>query len=128
MSEGVDERLSVLQAFIGQWADETFCTIENRFGKSIEYRGRSIVGHLRKEIDELAADPANMEEIADCMILLFHLAHQNLYHAKTFDTLFKAITDKMEVNKKRKWGKPDKNGVIEHVDDEPVMEEPRDQM
>lgn len=49
------------------------------------------------------------EELADCVILLVGLADA---HNIDLDAAVKA---KMKKNEKRKWKKPDKNGVIEHV-------------
>lgn len=87
---------------IGTWADETFAP-------DGDYRGPSIVAHLAKEVRELAENPRDMEELADCVILLCHLAHQN------GGNLQAAIARKFEINKRRKWGQPDVDGVVEHV-------------
>lgn len=87
---------------IGEWGDKTFCP-------NGEYRGHSIVAHLKKEVKELRADPKCMEEIADCFMLLAHLAHQNK------ESLTIAVMRKFEINKKRKWGEPDEQGVVEHI-------------
>ena len=52
------------------------------------------------------------EEYADCfMLLLDSAAHYHL----TVDALINLTRKNLEVNKKRKWGKPDKNGVVEHI-------------
>ncbi|MBI3545973.1 MAG: DUF550 domain-containing protein [Gammaproteobacteria bacterium] len=86
----------------GTWANMTFAPDGG-------YRGPSIVAHLSKEVIELSDNPRDMEELADCMLLLFHLAHQN------GGNLQAAIARKFEINKRRKWGKPDARGVVEHV-------------
>lgn len=86
----------------GAWANATFAADGG-------YRGPGIVAHLAKEVAELAENPRDMEELADCMLLLFHLAHQN------GGNLQAAIARKLEINKRRKWGKPDAQGVVEHV-------------
>lgn len=109
-NNGVDERLSQLVQSIGTWADHTFANA----GK--DYRGPGIVAHLRREVEELAADPTDMSEIADCIILLFHLAKQN--QDRGARPLFHHIVSKHEVNKKRKWQKPDAEGVVEHIREE----------
>ena len=52
------------------------------------------------------------DEFADCFILLLDsLSHYGLteYAIKVL------IKKKLEINKKRKWGNLDKNGVIEHI-------------
>lgn len=97
--------LDTLVAEIGSWADDTFCAFPGN------YRGESIVAHLRKEVLELQQNTRDMEEVADCVILLFHLAHQNGW------SLTDAIRRKFAVLKTRKWGEPDADGVIEHVRD-----------
>ena len=49
------------------------------------------------------------EEAADVLLLLLHYAHKRGF------SLAKWARCKFEVVKKRKWKKPDKAGVIEHV-------------
>ena len=95
-------RLDELVAEIGAWQDATFCP-------DGEYRGAGIVAHLRKEIEELAANPRDMEEVADCVLLLIHLARQN------GGGLEAAVRRKHEINKARRWGKPGPDGSIEHI-------------
>lgn len=51
------------------------------------------------------------EEIADCNMLLLHLCHR-----RQID-LDEAMRQKFEINKVRRWGKPDAEGVCEHIDD-----------
>ena len=51
-------------------------------------------------------------EFADCFILLLDAARKEGLFAKD---ILKAIVNKMEINKARKWGKPDENGVMEHI-------------
>jgi hypothetical protein len=34
-----------------------------------------------------------------------------------YNDICKAISEKFEINKKRKWGKPDANGVVNHIED-----------
>lgn len=69
----------------------------------------SEVEHLRREAEELAADPTNESEIADVLILLAQVAaRQNV-------DLAKVVSQKMRVNRSRIWGEPDEHGVVEHV-------------
>lgn len=88
-----------LQVVIGTWGDKTFKKATNV----------SIINHLRREVEELAAPDSDPEELADCAMLLIHLAH------KWRISLFVEIVRKFEINQKRKWGKPDAFGVVEHV-------------
>ena len=85
--------------FIGQWDDKTF-------GKS--WRVPSLIKHLQKEVNELAANPSDPEEAADIFITLaticWHQKWQLGYH----------VMRKMRKNLQHKWREPDKDGVIEH--------------
>jgi len=67
---------------------------------------------MAKEMQELfeAKTPAAIEEeCADLLILLMGRAHR-----AGFD-LLEAAERKLEINKTRVWGKPDAQGVIEHL-------------
>ena len=70
--------------------------------------------HLSEEAKEAAADPGDIIEWADCMILLLDGARKAGF---TTDDLHQAVLRKMEINYKRKWGKPDADGVVRHIDD-----------
>ena len=119
------ERISKLQHKIQQWSDEQFGN--DRTALPIAY-------HLKKEVDELiealklyyaVMDNPNAtseehiervkhikEEFADCLMLLIDsAAHIPL----TMAVLLKATENKLKINKNRKWGSPDENGVVEHV-------------
>jgi len=105
-----------IQNQIKKWSDDSFGS--HRTGKPIAH-------HLKKEIDEVIEaienyhqDPTDktktrvLFEIADCMMLLLDVAsHENI----TFNLLMDAVAEKLEINKKRKWGEPDDNGVVEHI-------------
>jgi NTP pyrophosphatase (non-canonical NTP hydrolase) len=82
----------------------------------------SKINHLLEEIEELKwaldsddTDISVEEEFADCFILLFGAA---ALHGYTFDSICKIIDAKMEINYKRKWGKPKENGVVNHIDEQ----------
>lgn len=120
--------LQTLMDSISEWSDATFGNAQ---------RNPAIIYHLKKEIDELIEamlkvndmycddsvsdlefvrqfNKTNME-FADCFMLLLDSAHHfNLTAGK----LIKLSKEKLEINKKRKWGNPDKNGVVEHIRDE----------
>ena len=81
----------------------------------------SRVNHLAEEVLELhealhkhhSASDTEME-LADCFILLFGAANA---YGMSYDDILNAIDKKMDINKARKWGKPDENGVVKHVKD-----------
>jgi len=121
-----ENRLQTLQDNIKQWSDDTFGS--NRTGKPIAH-------HLKKEIDEVIDAIEVLEksifetkddvrevywkghtrvkfELADCLTLLLDVAsHENINVSELLD----ASEEKMEINKNRKWGEPDENGVVEHI-------------
>lgn len=104
---------------------------DNTFGK--HRISLPIINHLEKEVKELQevlkdyykGSYSDLEEynkkvhnirmeFADCLTLLLDAAaHLQL----TTDNLISASYEKLEINKKRKWGKADENGVIEHIRD-----------
>jgi len=88
-----------LQEEIGGWANKVFGKGQTTIG---------IINHLIKEVCELR-DSNEPDEAADCLILLFQHAHENGYD------LLKETQKKHKINTQRKWGKPDKYGVIEHL-------------
>lgn len=119
------KKLQTLMNDISQWSDSTF---------GVAQRNPAIVYHLKKEVNELieALDKTyaygvdesvgagefgrqierTQYEYADCFMLLLDSASHFGLSAKHLADLSR---EKLEINKKRKWGKPDKNGVIEHI-------------
>lgn len=64
---------------------------------------------------ENSSDPGNkyfMDIYVSFMCLVFSL---ELYDLSTMDDLILQAEIKMKINKNRKWGKPDKNGIIRHI-------------
>ncbi len=99
-----------LQLEIADWQDKTFP----------EANALSKMSHLAKEVIELNKallhdtemihkEDLIADELADCQHLLFGIA------SKCGINLYKATKQKFEINKKRIWGKPDSNGVVEHL-------------
>lgn len=87
---------------------------------------RSFIGplnHLKKEIKEVIEsnnsdihDPHNgaLMEFADCLLLLldaFRLRHPDL----TPQDLLRTCLNKIKINEKREWGKPNSDGSVEHI-------------
>lgn len=77
----------------------------------------SKLAHLTEEVDELdtairSSHPDRRLEFADCFFLLFGAAAAD---GMTYDDICQAIAEKFEINKARKWGAPDGNGVVKHL-------------
>jgi NTP pyrophosphatase (non-canonical NTP hydrolase) len=73
---------------------------------------------LKEEIDELL-DALNggdeletVKEFADCFTLLIGIAGAKGWTAQK---VLEVVAAKQEINKARKWGKPDENGVVKHI-------------
>jgi hypothetical protein len=112
---------------ISEWSDETFGNGQ---------RNPAIAYHLKKEINELIQalekkklfdedDSISVEEymkhihktsfeFADCFMLLLDSA---THYGITAYELFDVTRQKLEINRKRKWGVPDENGVVEHLEE-----------
>ena len=118
------EDVQKLMDEIMEWSDATF-------GEG--QRNPAILHHLSKEVAELiealkkfqqedsisniVKSEQNLKQLffeyADCfMLLLDSASHMGL----TFDILYEYTKRKLEINRNRKWGKPDENGVVEHID------------
>jgi predicted house-cleaning noncanonical NTP pyrophosphatase (MazG superfamily) len=86
---------------IGAWAAVTFP----------DYSVQGKLEHLEEEVLELMAQPDDLEEWADCFILLFDAARKKgLSHTD----ILSAIRAKHEKNKARKWAQST-NGVYHHI-------------
>lgn len=89
------------QKAIGEWNEETF-------GKS----NTGLIGHFKEEVrefDEALDTPEESLEAADIVILLMIRAHREGYD------LLGSVYTKMEINCRRKWLPPDKNGIVRHA-------------
>lgn len=94
---------------ITKWQNETF-------GQATAL---SKIAHLAEELQELVDDlKVNAEnrrlEFADCFILLFGAAASD---GMNYEKILEAIEEKMLINYQRKWGKPNENGVVNHIRD-----------
>lgn len=93
---------------ITKWQKETFPKATTH----------SKLTHLIDEIDELHLSITHNNglekrlEFADCFFLLFGAAASD---GLTYDDICNAIQEKFEINKLRKWGQPNENGVINHI-------------
>lgn len=100
---------------ISEWQNETFPSAT----------ALSKVSHLKQEVSELFDELAKFEdgqlneddlktEFADCFILLYGAASS---FGLTLFEINECINAKHNINLKRKWGKPDENGVVNHIKD-----------
>ena len=114
------KELQNLMNEISKWSDKTFDNGE--FNRS---RSLPISFHLQKEAIELTdaiktcqkidcfdTRVAVHEEFADVFMLMLDAATHFGINA---DELLTITYNKLDKNKKRQWGKPDKNCVVEHI-------------
>ncbi len=92
---------------IRKWQQETFG----------EATSLSKISHLAEELQELVFDLKTFNadrrlEFADCFLLLFGSAAAD---GMSYEDICNAIDEKMQINYKRKWGKPNKDGVVNHI-------------
>jgi hypothetical protein len=99
----MSSRIQQLQNEIAIWSDSTF---------GADRPAYIPLHHLSKEIQELIASPRDNMEYADCLILLLDAYRMTGGNA---DGLIETCFEKLEINRKREWGKPDENGVVEHI-------------
>lgn len=92
---------------ISKWQEETFK----------ESTALSKLAHLKEEISEVVLDikndlPSKRMEFADCFILLYGAAAAD---GMSYEDIQQAIQEKHLINTNRKWGKPDANGIVNHI-------------
>lgn len=103
------QKLQELMDDINRWADMTF---------GADRSPMAPIHHLKNEVIELieAYDRQDHREIglefADCFILLLNGAAK---YGILAEEIFDLVGRKMEINRQRKWGKPDENGVSQHI-------------
>lgn len=107
------EKLQILLDDILNWQKHTFP----------DSYAISKLHHLSQEVPELIEELEYFEngggsinrirmEFADCFLLLMGSATIAGFSAEDIETM---IREKLEINKKRKWGIPDENGVVLHI-------------
>lgn len=74
----------------------------------------SVAAHLLREVKELSSCPLDMMELADIQMLLWWLEDRARRELGS-TTLLTACALKLSINKRRKWGAPDAEGVQEHL-------------
>lgn len=110
------EQFAEIQKFMDdnmKWSNETFIPNSTVL---------SCLHHLKKEVSEtieevefadgVGGEAAPLMEFADMYILLLESAARKGF---TFTQLHTAGVNKMIINRKRTWGKPNEQGFTEHV-------------
>jgi len=104
-----DQEVQKLMDELREWGDATFGDKQNPSG---------IAAHLVREAKELhdailRSDSGNdWMELADCFILLLEVAS---HLGVDVFTLVCLARRKFEVNKRRKWGEPEADGSVQHI-------------
>jgi len=100
------EKLDELKNAIAEFSDTSF-------GKERPFTAP--LHHLKKEVDE-AIESGELEEFADMQLLLIDAFRKRFPDSSTA-MLLDSCMQKVKICKERKWGKPDENGVVEHIRD-----------
>lgn len=98
--------LQKLYQEFSDWSQKTF--------QSDSERGPTgPINHLKKEIEELAANPTDRMEYADCFLLLVDAYRRA--GLGDISSLIKDVRAKFEICKERKWGEINKDGFYQHI-------------
>lgn len=89
----------------GEWS-------QTQFGLDSERGPEGPLAHLAKEVEEMAADPTDLSEYADGLLLLLDASRRAGF---TADQLLEAASVKLKVNMEREWGEPNPDGSVEHI-------------
>ena len=80
------------------------------FGKG--QRTTGLIKHIRKELEEVEAEPDKLSEWCDVIILAIDGAWRRGYTAQQIED---ALVEKQEINMARKWNVNDDDTPNEHV-------------
>jgi hypothetical protein len=86
-----------------QWSNETFGVDRGPIGA---------LKHLEREAKEAQSKPTDLEEYADCMLLIVDAARRA---GLTPTTLLALCFYKLEKCKRRVWPKPTSDEPVEHI-------------
>lgn len=73
----------------------------------------SVTGHIRKELDEIIADPSDLMEWVDVMILAIDGAWR--FAGASPQEIADKLAEKQLVNAARKWSAPEPGQPTEHI-------------
>lgn len=96
--------LQRLQDSIEAWSDPTF---------GFNRPPASSLHHLLEEVGEVISAPDDRMEWADCMMLFLDSARRA---GLTASDLISVTYEKLEINKRRKWGPPNADGFQKHIE------------
>lgn len=87
---------------------------QKTFGNDHDFGPFRPLSHLKKEVDEVLADPYDIIEYADCIFLVFDACRRAGFR---FEDLRQAVNDKFKINLARKWAPQTSDQPTEHVRD-----------
>lgn len=82
------------------------------FGPDTERGPVGALRHLAKEAIEAAENPDDLEEYADCFLLILDAMRRK---GCRFQTLVREAAKKMQKNKLRNWPTPEPDQPVEHI-------------
>lgn len=91
-----------------EWSDAIFGANRSPMGP---------LKHLAKEVTEAQEKPSDITEYADMILLVMNAAHCNGWDGYA---LLEAVDKKLQINKQRKWGALNSEGISEHVKEEAI--------
>lgn len=95
-----------------QFPNQTYLAKLNHLGDEVEELKIAINDCVHKNY---LMDHDVQMELADCFILLVDTASLLGFSE---EDIRRAMWEKLQINKKRKWGEPKENGVVNHVEDD----------
>lgn len=101
----VTDEFRALAADQAEWSQATF-------GTDSERGPMGVLRHLEKESREAQECPGDLEEYADCLLLILDAARRAGFGPMA---LVLAAQNKMAVNKAREWPTPTSDEPVEHV-------------
>lgn len=80
--------------------------------KHLQKECAEVINEIEKAYNGSGDHLAIEEEFADCFILLTGAA---AHYGLTMEEIYDAMRKKLEINKKRKWGQLDSDGISKHI-------------
>lgn len=93
-------------------AEELSAWSQATFGADQERGPLGALRHLEKEAREAQAAPTDLEEYADCLLLVLDASRRAGFNVWK---LVRSACAKLQVNKQRTWPKPTSDEPVEHA-------------